>query len=192
MKKINLANPPQESLNELQKGIELAGNHNDKLLSESISKAIESPPDSTPHPCYTASLEALAAGISSSDLKLTGWRYLLSLDESFASIEVHLKDDVHNLGEINFGPFPQVTNKILSDEKRLDLLGDNDYELRSLRIPALFTFVLWFHGKTNLFHALEPVHQSLNTDGFYKEEEFFQTLQKMADEQIKINKQLDD
>lgn len=192
MDKINLAIPPQESIKELQKGIGVAGHYNDRALAKSISKATKKPEENIPHPCYTVGLEDLGRGITVDKLNLTGWRYLLDIDDTVASVEVHLKDGKHNLGEINFGHFPDRTKKALLDRKVLKQLERDNYELRSIKIPSLYTFALWFHGKTDWFFPLEPTHHELNVNQFYTSDEFFKTLKKMANQQIKFNKNLED
>lgn len=192
MEKINLALPPQESIKELQKGIDIAGHYDNELLAKSISKASKNPEEHIPHPCYTVGLEDLAKGITIEKLNLIGWRYLLDIDDAVASIEVHFKEGKHNLGEINFGHFPNRTKKALLDSKVLQQLEQDNFELRSLKIPSLYTFALWFHGKTDYFFPLEPTHHELKVNQFYTSDVFFTTLKKMANQQIEFNSNLDD
>ena len=110
---------------------------------------------SEPHPVYVATLEDLAAGKLLDAAKQTGWRYLLvQNDTAVAEAEVgagHAGARGARSGKLEFlglthGPFTGATIEALTAAERMPKVAKADYELRLLKVPAVYLAALWLHG----------------------------------------------
>jgi len=113
---------------------------------------------SEPHPVYVATLDALAAGKLLAAAKQTGWRYLLAQnDEVVAEAELTVgrrgakgakgaKHEDLAFAGLTHGPFTAATVDGLHAAERLPQVETADYELRLLKVPAVYLVALWLHG----------------------------------------------
>jgi hypothetical protein len=113
---------------------------------------------SEPHPVYVATLDDLAAGKLLGAAKQTGWRYLLvHSDAAVAEAELTAgrrpakgaKRPQHKELEfagLTHGPFTGATIDGLHAAERLPQIAKADYELRLLKVPAVYLVALWLHG----------------------------------------------
>ena len=113
---------------------------------------------SEPHPVYVATLDDLAAGKLLADAKQTGWRYLLAQnDEVVAEAELTegrpaakatkgAKGKELAFAGLTHGPFTGATVDGLHAAERLPQVEKADYELRLLKVPAVYLVALWLHG----------------------------------------------
>lgn len=190
MKNIKYATPPKESLEEMKKGVDMANQHEDVHLAESLTKAAEKSEDYAPHACYSADLNEIAKTISTNDLNLVGWRHIISNDDNHYSVEVLHDDGKHSFSEINFGTFPAGIREFLANEKaHNDIKAES--ELRVVRFPSLYVFAIWLHGNEDLFWVLNPAPKQLTIGSFYTSEDFFKVLAQIANERIEGEKDLD-
>jgi hypothetical protein len=119
---------------------------------------------SEPHPVYVATLDDLVAGKLLSAARQTGWRYLLVQNEEVVA-EAELsaarpaakgakgatKSRSSKQHELTFaglthGPFSGATVDGLHAAERLPQVEKDDYELRLLKVPAVYLVALWLHG----------------------------------------------
>jgi hypothetical protein len=106
---------------------------------------------SEPHPVYIATLDDLAAGKLLGAAKKTSWRYLLVQGESAVG-EAELSagrikgKDLAFLG-LTHGPFSAATVEALRTAEDLPEVARADYELRLLKVPAVYLMALWLHRK---------------------------------------------
>ena len=113
---------------------------------------------SDPHPVYVATLDDLAAGKLLKAAKQTGWRYLLAQnDEIVAEAELTAarrgakgargaKHEDLAFAGLTHGPFTSATVDGLHAAERLPQVEKADYELRLLKVPAVYLVALWLHG----------------------------------------------
>lgn len=113
---------------------------------------------SEPHPVFVATLDDLASGKLLSAAKQTGWRYLLvQNDEVVAEAELSggragakgAKGSKHKgleFAGLTHGPFTGATVDGLHAAERLPQIAKADYELRLLKVPAVYLVALWLHG----------------------------------------------
>jgi len=113
---------------------------------------------SEPHPVYVATLDDLAAGKLLAAAKQTGWRYLLAQnDEVVAEAELAkgrrtakgakgAKREALAFAGLTHGPFTGATVDGLHAAERLPQVEKADYELRLLKVPAVYLVALWLHG----------------------------------------------
>jgi hypothetical protein len=126
---------------------------------------------SEPHPVYVATLDDLAAGKLLAAAKQTGWRYLLAQnDEVVAEAELvagraakgakgakAAKGGGLEFAGLTHGPFTGATVDGLHAAERLPQVEKADYELRLLKVPAVYLVALWLHGNDE--DILVPIGQ---------------------------------
>lgn len=107
------------------------------------------------HGVYFVPLDALAEGKLLAAAKQTGWRYLLVQDnEAIAEAELTAgrrgakgaAARALDFASLTHGPFASATVEALSAAERLPQVVRADYELRLIRIPAVYFVALWLHG----------------------------------------------
>ena len=145
----------------------LAANVTDLVRAKSVPHGMkaeihpEELAHSEPHPVYVATLDDLAAGKLLAAAKQTGWRYLLAHnDEVVAEAELaagrraakgakRAKGAKHEdlaFAGLTHGPFTGATVDGLHAAERLPQVEKADYELRLLKVPAVYLVALWLHG----------------------------------------------
>jgi hypothetical protein len=114
---------------------------------------------SEPHPVYVSTLDDLAAGKLLGAAKQTGWRYLLvHSDAAVAEAELSAgrhgakgakgtKGKALEFAGLTHGPFTGATVDALHAAERLPQVEKADYELRLLKVPAVYLVALWLHGR---------------------------------------------
>jgi hypothetical protein len=110
---------------------------------------------SEPHPVFVATLDDLVAGKLLAAAKQTSWRYLLVQgDAAVAEAELGAVrrgkqrtkgKDLEFLG-LTHGPFTKATVDALGAAEQLPQVARADYELRLLKVPAVYLIALWLHG----------------------------------------------
>jgi hypothetical protein len=113
---------------------------------------------SEPHPVYVATLDDLEAGKLLAAAKQTGWRYLLAQDDEVVAeaeltagrrVAKGAKGAKHEdlaFAGLTHGPFTGATVDGLHAAERLPQVEKTDYELRLLKVPAVYLVALWLHG----------------------------------------------
>lgn len=153
------------------------------FLARSAGGAAEDVALSVPHPVYEVGLDDIARGHLTQATRLDGWRYLLVGGErALAAAEVAaVGDSSVRFSHFNEGPFVAATVDGLSAAERLPEVNSGTYEVRLLRIPALYLIALWLHdGKQDLFLPLEPVPNGVKPLQRYREKELVAALQSLS------------
>jgi hypothetical protein len=116
---------------------------------------LESLSHSEAHAVYVVPLDALAEGKLLQAAKQTTWRYLLVQDNApIAEAELAAgvrgakgaKSRSLDFVSLTHGPFAGATVDALGAAERLPQVARADYELRLLKIPAVYFVALWLHG----------------------------------------------
>lgn len=116
---------------------------------------LESLSHSEAHAVYFVPLDALAEGKLLQAAKQTSWRYLLVQDNApVAEAELAAggrgakgaKSRALDFMSLTHGPFAGATVDALGAAERLPQVARDDYELRLLKIPAVYFVALWLHG----------------------------------------------
>ena len=88
-----------------------------------------------------------------------GWRFLIQHNgHAIASAETAPgPDGTHEVSHFNEGPYVAATDKALTSVRNLPHLKAAGFDLRLLRIPALYMMALWLHSPTtDLLVPLAP------------------------------------
>ncbi|UGT61256.1 hypothetical protein [Nocardia asteroides] len=114
---------------------------------------------STPHQIYTLGLDDITAGAGLDAARAVGWRYLV-VDgaQIIASAETTLAPDgTQQMSRFTEGPFVLATDKALKVVRKLPQLTAAGFDLRLLRIPALYVMALWLHSPlADILAPLDP------------------------------------
>ncbi|MBB5824967.1 hypothetical protein [Micromonospora carbonacea] len=113
---------------------------------------------STPHQVFTMGLDDVEAGGGLDRARPGGWRFLLeSGGEVIASAESTETPDGSRPPSFNEGPYVRATATAVRAARALPQLATAGFELRLLRIPALYLMALWLHSpNTDLLIPLAP------------------------------------
>jgi hypothetical protein len=148
-----------------------------------MGKMAVSVPDvkvSPPHRVFSATLQDVMGGRVLTNALETSWRYFLVHGDSepFAAAEVTGDD----LSHVNEGPFVQGSANAMIAAEQLDATRQRDYELRLLRIPALYTVAIWLTSPDDdVLIPAEPAPEPLVANQSYDEAHFTDALRPLAE-----------
>jgi len=114
---------------------------------------------STPHQVFTMGLDDIASGGGLGRAQPVGWRFLIQDGgRTIAGAETTLAaDGTHEVSQLNEGPFVAATDDAMTAIHNLPQLEAAGFELRLLRIPALYMMAMWLHAPaTDLLVPLAP------------------------------------
>ncbi|WP_117208731.1 hypothetical protein [Allorhizocola rhizosphaerae] len=137
---------------------------------------------STPHQVFTMGLDDVLAGGGVDRARPAGWRYLIEeAGQPIASAETSAgPDGTQEVSQFTEGPFVAATDKAMKIVRKLPKLEAAGFELRLLRIPAVYQMALWLHSaEEDLLVPLEP--SSIGKEGkAMPADEFFNDLAELA------------
>jgi hypothetical protein len=141
-----------------------------------------------PHDVYTLGLDRLAAGVSIRDAEPVGQRFLvLDGDTPISSAEVTPEGGDFQANE---GPYVAATAAAIEQAEQDPELSDGRYELRLLRIPALYLMALWLkddEGDGDLVIPLDPAPEPLEPGRHYRPDELMEELARMAEARTRFD-----
>jgi hypothetical protein len=114
---------------------------------------------STPHQVFTMGLDDITSGGGLDRARPVGWRFLIEEGgRLIASAETTLlPDGTHEVSQTTEGPFVAGTDEAVKTVRNLPELAADGFELRLLRIPALYVWALWLHAPaTDLLVPIAP------------------------------------
>jgi len=131
-----------------------------------------------PHRVYTLGLDAAATG-GIHDARPAGWRFLVTEgDHVVASAEV--ATDAGERASANAGPYVRATAETIELLEQEPAVASGAFELRLLKIPALYVAAAWAVDDHGLVMPLAPAPSQLEAGHAYGEEEFMAVLRDMA------------
>jgi hypothetical protein len=173
------------------------------IINEALSSAIQQPnvaafavadaaPEdlstAAPHKVYFVGLSDLLEGRLLSAAKLKGWRYLVfNQDRPVVAAELQTGDNEVRFSNINRGPFVDGAVEGVTFAENLDIVRNEDFELRALEISPLYFVALWLHGPQDLLIPLRPAPSELEPLRVYEEQEVIQRLRGPAEKHLAFN-----
>jgi hypothetical protein len=145
------------------------------------------------HPIYNVGLDALTARRPLTEARQTGWRYLVHSDgATVASSEVSVDaaGRPNAFARVNEGPFVGATAQALNQiDQRPEVAGGN-YEIRLLKVPALYVVALWLkdlNGDRDLVVPLAPAPPYLVPGRAYAHTDFLGLLVEPARQRLQFD-----
>jgi len=114
---------------------------------------------STPHQVFTMGRDDITSGGGLDRARPVGWRFLVQEGgQPIASAETTLAPDgTHEVSHTTEGQFVAATDNAVKAIRNLPQLEAAGFELRLLRIPALYMMALWLHAPaTDLLVPMAP------------------------------------
>ncbi len=146
-----------------------------------------------PHGIYTLGAADLAARRGLDAAEFAGWRYLVQREAgAIAAVEIPADVDgnIERFMQLNEGQFVGATFEGVAAAEKLDEVRRSGYELRLLKIPALYTVALWLHPEEGGEALLIPIgqcHAALVSGQVYSPDEFVGVLAEPAEEVIRLD-----
>jgi hypothetical protein len=154
--------------------------YRDRALGRAKPEALDI---TAPHDVYTLGLDALADGKGLDTAEPVARRVLIMRsDEPVATAE--LDDPEGSTGmSATEGPFTEATATTISEVESWPAVAEGDYELRVLRLPALYFMALWLKdesGNEDLIVPLAPAPAGIEPGRSYDEGELLGELRERA------------
>lgn len=192
---IHFASPPGDALSALRRGLQALQTAQRLDARGGAALAVpEAPSAMKPHPVYELGLDDLAAGKGLEAARPVAWRYLLVAN-----------NQMRQAAEIIPGPggssqFGALTNGFVSgaDEAfrmidQLPELKQRSYEIRGLRVPALYVMALWLkdlQGDQDRFIVLPPTFPPVQALHSYSAPDLLAVLRQMAARKAPLERQV--
>jgi hypothetical protein len=131
-----------------------------------------------PHRIYTGGLDAvLERGMDGA--AFTGWRYLVA-DRGRIVASAELAGNTGEAPLLNGGPYVASTAAAIDDLEQLPEVRVSDFELRLLKVPALYVVAAWLVGEQRLVVPLAPTPSFVESGRPYSENQFVEALREPA------------
>jgi hypothetical protein len=143
-----------------------------------------------PHDVYSLGLDQLAEGVRLDAAQPVGRRFLvLAGDEAISSAEIAAPDGSDF--QANEGPYVAATATAIARAEADPALRERDYELRLLRVPALYFVALWLKDDRDPDHdvliPLDPAPEPFEAYGKYRPDEVLAQLTPMARSRLQVD-----
>ncbi|HET7230646.1 MAG TPA: hypothetical protein VFJ16_11630 [Longimicrobium sp.] len=185
---LTTATPPEGGIRAVRNAIRHVLRHPGSALKTLAAAAGEGADVciSVPHPVYTLGLPDVAGGNLADSALLQGWRYLLTAGDTLvAAAEVIVSGTrAVRFSHFNDSPFVRSTVDALAAAEALNQVAPHDYEVRLLKVPALYLFALWLHGPDELYLPLAPAPPEVTALCPYSQAELAAALRAKADERL--------
>jgi len=187
---IRVATPTDASIEHVRARLsELAAraNFGDRALARADPVALAL---AAPHDVYALGLADVAAGATLAAATLVGRRFLvMEGPTAIASVEIAASGAPARF-EANEGPYVAATADALARAESDPLVAAGSFELRLLRIPALYAMALWLSdddGRSDLLFPLAPAPAPLDARGSVGEHELLELLRPAARERLRVD-----
>jgi hypothetical protein len=143
-----------------------------------------------PHDVYALTLEEVANEASIQDAQPVGRRFLvMEGGTAIASAEVSGRDDGSGF-QATEGPFVEATAAAIASAEDDPELADGEYEVRVLRVPALYLMALWLKdekGDGDVVIPLDPAPEPLSSGKAYAPSDALGQLAEQARERLSFD-----
>jgi hypothetical protein len=127
-----------------------------------------------PHRIFTLGVDAvLGEGLDRA--VPAGWRYLVA-DRNRIVASAELAGDQGEAPSLNSGSFVASTASMIDELELKPEVARGDFELRLLKVPALYVVAAWLIGERRLVVPLAPAPSFLEAGRVYDEREFLEAL----------------
>jgi hypothetical protein len=142
-----------------------------------------------PHDVYTLGLDELADRAGIDQARPVGRRFLVMAgDRAISSAEITDEDGTGF--QANEGPYVAATAEAIARAEDDPDLSEGDYEIRLLRIPALYFVALWLRderGHDDVLVPLDPVPAPFEPGRSYRPDEVLSELAASARSRLEFD-----
>ncbi len=141
-----------------------------------------------PHDVYTLGLDAVARGAGLDEAQVVGRRFLV-MDDDRPVAAAEVADDDGSGFQANEGRFVAATAAAIRRAEEDPELAEGRYELRLLRIPALYLMALWLSdddGGADRVVPLAPAPKPLRPGASYAPDELLGLLREPARHRLEL------
>ena len=142
----------------------------DHFLSELPSEEVHL---TASHRVYVLKFDALADR-QLARARFVGWRYLLAAGDTIVGSAEAI--GAPPAVSVSGGRFPQATADAIEAIENLPEVQATDFELRLLRLNALYLVAAWVVGQTQMVIPLDPAPSWLEAGRPYNQNDLFDTL----------------
>jgi hypothetical protein len=145
------------------------------------------------HPVYNVGLDDLTARRPLTEARLTGWRYLVDSDSATVAsseVSVDAAGRPTAFARVNEGPFVAATAQALVQIDQRPEVARGNYEIRLLKVPALYVVALWLkdlNSDSDLVVPLSPTPPYLVPGRTYAHTDFLELLVKPARQRLQFD-----
>lgn len=185
---LQVPDPPEQGMGIIREALSSAINQPGLTASAIAESASAELTTAGPHQVYFVTLSDLAEGRLLSAAKLKGWRYLIfEQEQPVVAAELRTGETELSFSNVNRGPFVAGTVEGVTFAESLDVVHEEDFELRALEISAIYLVALWLHGKQDLLIPLRPAPEQLEPLTVYREEEVIERLRAVAEKHLQAD-----
>jgi hypothetical protein len=188
---LTFAKPPAGSDEALQEGLRAVEEARQAGAEGGKRPAARAPASVLrPHPVYELGLNELAAGEGLGAARLVAWRYLLVADDQITEA-AELYPDARGrpqFGAVTTG-FAAGAGAALTLIEQVPEIERGDYEVRALRVPALYVMAFWLkdkQGGADRLIVLPPAFPPVQALRPYAPKEFLGLLRPLAEEKLRL------
>jgi hypothetical protein len=141
-----------------------------------------------PYPIYSLRLDGIMSkGLDAAEL--VGWRYLIVSGQNVtqAAELVTTQGGVPRLNALTTGHAGEMED-VFAKAEALPEVAQSDYEIRTLRVPALYVTALWLkalQGNADLFLVVPPcVFPPFDAQNVYQRDDFLTHLKAAATKRL--------
>jgi hypothetical protein len=127
-----------------------------------------------PHRVYTLALTAIA-GRGLDEAQPAGWRFLIAHGERIVA-SAELDNDAGRAPSVNGGPYVSSTTAVIERLEGVPAIAEGDFELRLLKVPALYIAAAWLVDGDRVVVPLDPAPSFLEAGSLYAQQEFVALL----------------
>jgi hypothetical protein len=189
---IKIPEPPEDSVQTLYSSLQRlpsgpVGGSTNFLLRD--TRSLQSSV-SYPHKVYNLGLQDLVRGNVLKDAHLVSWRYLIRQgNRGTAAAEVNYDElkGGSKFSEFNPGSLADATLQEIQRVEQNSELERKSYELRLLRIPALYVTALWLkdtEGSQDVLIPIPPTPPMLKPGKAYSPSEIAEALRQPAEKKL--------
>lgn len=179
---------PEASVAELQRAMTLEANRAGRFAIMAEGALGGAPVLRFAHETYALTLDQVMQSVAPDQAAAKSWRYVVpgAQGPSFAEVRETAGDGGtrHQYTQASEGRQSQLSAEALRWVHDEAELGDDTYEARVLRVPALHVDAVWLKNLTqlgaDLYAPVRPLEGLLETERLYTPNDFFDALREAA------------
>lgn len=140
-----------------------------------------------PHDVYSLGLDDLVRGATLDDARLVGRRFLVMAGENAVASAEIARDDGFTATE---GPFVAGTARAVAVAEQDPATAEGNYEVRVLRVPALYFMALWLSGDSgepDLVIPMDPAPEPFSPGERVSPDELMAHLAELARRRLEFD-----